>query len=206
MTNQSSSNQTQAFDAISENSHNLKCIVYLRTATSLELGGDGSIQTQDLAIKKRAEENEQFGNMEIVATFTDDGISGSNTSRPWFDKAIAYLQEQNKDIVKVGYFLCTEISKISRPKNIGEGMEMIEKIRKTGACVVSTNENIILKPENEAESTLIASIKFAIAKYEKDCLCARVRNGKLARLHRQTNKDILPVQSSDTEETTWSHA
>jgi hypothetical protein len=49
------------------------------------------------------------------------------------------LQQQNSKNIKIKYFLCTEISRISRSEDIRGTIEMKKKIESTGVSIITTS-------------------------------------------------------------------
>ena len=97
-------------------------IAYCRVSTGEQKKNHG-VQGQLAACKEEAKKE----GLEIDATFYDEAISWKTISRPWLSQCHTFIDEYNKSHKnKIRYLLCTEISRISRPDYIDEGLTIMK--------------------------------------------------------------------------------
>jgi len=103
----------------------LKAIVYARVSTQKQAEKEISIPAQIELAKKFALEN----NIQIIKTFSDEGISGTVSNRPAFQEAIQFCKDNKIDI-----FLVYDTSRFSR--NRIDAAFYKRQLRKYGTEVV----------------------------------------------------------------------
>ena len=83
----------------------LRCYLYTRVSTQMQVDGY-SLDAQQDRLKKEAAHR----SMQVVATFSDEGRSGKNTTgRPQFQEMMRRIQADNAD--RVNYVLVFKLSR-----------------------------------------------------------------------------------------------
>jgi len=102
-------------------------------------------------------------------------------SRKGLLDAIEYLKKENAKYPKVTYFLCTEVSRISRSEDTTQTGELKKRIESSGADIITTYTGRNISSGNVSDS-FITDIDIAIAKSERLRIRERSLNGSKAKL------------------------
>lgn len=127
----------------------------------------------------------------VVKVFTDEAISGAKLTREGINDAIKFLKQQNKNYPKIGYFLCTEISRISRSENIGDTTEMIKEISSTWVNIITTFNGRNVSSTNINDS-FITDIDIIQAKHERLKIRERSMNWTTSKLYNWVRPFSVP--------------
>ena len=115
--------------------------------------------------------------IKIVEEFTDEGISGTILDRKWLESAIRFLEKENGKYTKISHFLCSEFSRIARPDESRDWIELVARIEATWAKIVTTLE---YRDTSTDEGKLMDDIKFSLARYERKKILKRCKNGMVS--------------------------
>ncbi|MES2387816.1 MAG: recombinase family protein [Bacteroidota bacterium] len=102
-------------------------IIYARVSDPKQVEQGDGIESQIDNAERYAERN----NITVLKIFTDEAKTGAKLTREGLLAALAYIKQENRRFPKIGYFLCSEISRLSRSENIGDTTEMVNKISAT---------------------------------------------------------------------------
>ncbi len=135
-------------------------ILYARTSTNRQEKG---LEAQIRALRIFAEQKEIL-NFDI---FSDEGISGSRTSRPGLDQAMALIiQGKYKGIIVYSF------SRFARStKHL---LEALEDFQRLGVSFISLSESI---DTGSAIGKALFTIISAISQLERELISERVKNG-----------------------------
>jgi DNA invertase Pin-like site-specific DNA recombinase len=141
-------------------SENKKVFLYGRVSTDQQTGG---LESQLRALKEYCAMN-KIVDYEI---FTDEGISGTKSSRPALDRMMAAIRN--------GECSCLVVYSFSRfARSVTHLLQGLEELKKHKTCFVSLTERIETEsPIGKAVFVIIG----AIAQLERDLICERVKNG-----------------------------
>lgn len=140
----------------------MKVAIYARVST-----GDQNAETQINEIKKYCE----FKGWTDFSIFVDQGVSGTKTSRPEFDRMIACAAIGDIDIVAVWRF-----DRASRStKHL---LSLLEDFEKWGVDFVSVREQI---DTSTATGKLMFTMVSAFAQFERDVISDRTKAGMRTR-------------------------
>ena len=139
---------------------NRKVFLYGRVSTDQQTGG---LESQVRALKEYCTMN-KITDYEI---FTDEGISGTKSSRPALDRMMA--------AVRNGECSCVVVYSFSRfARSVTHLLVGLEELKKNQTSFVSLTERIETdSPIGKAVFVIIG----AIAQLERDLICERVKNG-----------------------------
>lgn len=87
-----------------------KCVVYTRVSSKTQIQQGNGLQSQEALCKEWAKNH----NVEIVAYFSDWGISGKFDSREGLDNMIDFLIAQNHFFINIDFVLADDLDRISR--------------------------------------------------------------------------------------------
>ena len=137
-----------------------KVFLYGRVSTDQQTGG---LESQVRALKEYCTMN-KITDYEI---FTDEGISGTKSSRPALDRMMA--------AVRNGECSCLVVYSFSRfARSVTHLLVGLEELKKNQTSFVSLTERIETdSPIGKAVFVIIG----AIAQLERDLICERVKNG-----------------------------
>lgn len=137
-----------------------KVFLYGRVSTGQQSGG---LESQIRALKEYCAMN-KITDYEL---FTDDGISGTKSSRPALDRMMA--------AVKNGECSCLVVYSFSRfARSVTHLLQGLEELKRNQPSFVSLTERIETdSPIGKAVFVIIG----AIAQLERDLICERVKNG-----------------------------
>lgn len=150
-----------------------KGIIYLRVSTEQQKKDGHGLENQEANCKRRAKEN----SVEIIGTYRDEWISGSSvTDRKDFLRAIKFLQEQNKKVTNIHYFICDSTSRFSRNHKIEKTYELVWEVQQTGAELVAVSYGGVVDTESEM-GMMQAGFSFLVDSLESKRWQTRVMNG-----------------------------
>ena len=100
-------------------------IIYARVSTDEQKRKWSGIKWQIRDCRERAKRN----NVNIVhEPFYDEAVSWTKLKRKWFNKALEYVKEQNKNTHKIDYFICDSTSRFSRNADLWKNFELIREL------------------------------------------------------------------------------
>ena len=120
--------------SVQERDEHPLAIIYVRVSTERQVTEWNWLKSQEDACRRWASQH----NVSIVKVFSDDGVSWAITSRKWLNDAIRFLQEENKIDKNIHYFLCTEISRISRSESNMASDSLLHTIWDTWVKIYTT--------------------------------------------------------------------
>ena len=132
-------------EKVAEKNRKKKWIIYARVSTEEQKRKGDGIQAQTIDCDKWAERED----VEVVAYFKDEAISGTNLKRAWFLKAIRYVEDANKKWLEIDYFICWATSRFSRSPKLNETFEMAARVEATWAKLVAVGNWGIQDLESE---------------------------------------------------------
>jgi len=102
-------------------------------------------------------------------------------SRKGLLDSIEYLKKENAKYPKVSYFLCTEVSRISRSEDTTQTGDLKKRIESTGVNIITTYTGRNISSLNVNDS-FVTDIDIAVAKSERLRIRERSLNGSKAKL------------------------
>lgn len=153
------------------------CIIYTRVSTAKQLLEGSWLDTQRQACEKFAAENW----LTIVKYFEDKAISWAKLTRPWLDAAIEYLKAENKKEKRIGYFVCTEMSRISRADDVIDSYMKVDEIEDTWVEIRTVNA--VRRTETD-EDEFMNDFNMIKAKYEKKLINKRCHQWQIEKARR----------------------
>ena len=110
----------------------LRCYLYTRVSTQMQVDGYSLDAQQDRLTKEAAHRS-----MQVVATFSDEGKSGKNTTgRPQFQAMMQRIQNGNED--HVDYVLVFKLSRFGRnAADVLNNLQIMQDFGVNLICVVS---------------------------------------------------------------------
>ena len=142
------------------------CVIYTRVSTAKQMSEGSWLDTQRQACEKFAMDNW----LTIVKYFEDKAISWAKLTRPWLDAAIEYLKAENKKEKRIGYFVCTEMSRISRADDVIDSYMKVDEIEDTWVEIKTVNA--VRRTETD-EDEFMNDFNMIKAKYEKKLINKR---------------------------------
>lgn len=139
---------------------NKRVACYARVSTDLQAGG---MESQIRVLKTYCEQN----NITNAEFFTDEGISGTKSSRPALDRMMAAVENDEIEQVVVYSF-----SRFARSTT--HLLNALQIFKKRGVHFISLSEKI---DTNTAIGVAIFSILASIAQLERDLIADRVKIG-----------------------------
>ncbi len=161
-----------------EAKENPTAIIYVRVSDPKQVNEGNGLASQEATCRRRAESK----NITILKVFSDGGKSGADLSRKGLLEAIDYIKRENSKYPKVTYFLCTEISRISRSEDTTQTGDLKKRIESTGVDIMTTNSGRNISSINVNDS-FITDIDIALAKNERLRIRERSLNGSKAKLY-----------------------
>ena len=167
---------------------NPTAIIYVRVSDRQQVNEGNWLESQEKTCRDRAARN----GVKVLELFDDKWISWAKLDREWLEKAIAYLKEKNKNYPQVTYFLCSEISRISRSEDINRSWEMKQKIESTNTQIIlaSSGTNI---SDQSTFTQVNADFQFVMAKSERLQIRDRSVAGTKAKLYGWDRCLAVPV-------------
>ncbi len=156
---------------------NPTAIIYVRVSDQKQVDEGNGLDSQEATCRRWAESKD----IKILKVFSDGGKSGADMSRKGLLDAIDYLKKENGKYPKVTYFLCTEVSRISRSEDTTQTGEIKKRIEWAGVDIITTYTGRNISSLNVSDS-FITDIDIAIAKSERLRIRERSLNGSKAKL------------------------
>lgn len=163
-----------------------KIAIYLRVSTEEQAENpEGSIKNQEQRIRefiKLKNMVEPFG--EVVAVFSDPGVSAKDMNRPGFQRMLTVIQ-----LGEVNLVLVTELSRFSRStKDFAALQEFLEE---HDCKFLSMRENF---DTSGAAGSMVMNLMVSIAEFERRQTAERISHSFLARSKRGLyNGGSLPI-------------
>ena len=126
-------------------------IIYARVSTEEQKKDGNGINAQITDCKNRAKRNE----VEVINIYTDEAISWTDLTRPWFNTAIKFIEQQNKKGNFIEYFICNSTSRFSRSPELWKTFDMVGRVQIAWAKLVSVGNGWVI--ETNTEEWLIQS-------------------------------------------------
>jgi DNA invertase Pin-like site-specific DNA recombinase len=154
-------------------------IIYARVSTEEQKIKGNGISAQITDCKHWAKQND----ITIVREpFIDEAISGTNLKRKNFLEAIRFLEKENKNGVKIDYFICSSTSRFSRSAKINETFDTVARVETTGAKLVAIGNGGI-QDTNSEEGLLTTGFNFLMDAIESKRGQKRVRYGLKGKIY-----------------------
>lgn len=147
----------------------MKAIAYLRVSTDKQAEHGLGLDIQAKAIRDWA----KAGGHKVVATYRDEGVSGSNglDTRPGLQEAFRAVEAGEGDALVV-----YRLDRLAR--KLGSQITWIEQLESKGRAVVSVTEPDVGQDEMR---TLVRQILGAISEYERAVIVRRMQDGRAAK-------------------------
>ena len=133
-----------------------KCVVYTRVSSKTQIQQGNGLQSQEALCREWAKNH----NVEIVAYFSDWGISGKFDSREGLDNMIDFLIAQNHFFINIDFVLADDLDRISR--DVWGWINIKNKIEKEWKAWIQTVKQTI---SNSAEWIFNQNIIMAVKQY-----------------------------------------
>lgn len=154
----------------------MKIIGYARVSTRGQEVNGNSLESQVTLLKKN-------GCQEII----EESYTGTKTDRPKFKELIGKLQDGDTLVV-------TKLDRFAR--STIQGCTIVEELINKGVKVNILNMGIL---DNTPSSTLIRTIFFAFAQFERDMIVERTQEGKAIAKTKTGFKEGRPKEYTDTQ-------
>ncbi len=166
----------KSFKESKVNPKGFRIAIYTRVSTEEQAENpEGSIKNQEERLREYVKLKnmvEPFG--EVVAVFSDPGISAKNMNRPSFQKMLKAIECREIDLV-----LVTELSRFSRStKDFAILQEFLEE---HGCKFMSIRENF---DTSGAAGSMVLNLMASIAEFERRQTAERISHSFLARAKR----------------------
>lgn len=152
---------------------------YCRISSDIQARDSHWLEAQYGACKEYASQNW----MNILSFFQDEAISWSIMDRRGLKEAEDYVKKKNKTPWEqnIKYLLCTEISRLSRPEFVYEGIEIISRFLRLWLTIIDVFSWQTINRENDMEM-ILAVLKMSQAKSERENIINRTKNWAMQRL------------------------
>jgi len=160
-----------------EAKENPTAIIYARVSDQKQVDEWNGLESQEATCRRWADSK----NIKILKVFFDGWKSGIDMNRRGLLDSIEYLKKENKKYLKIQYFLCTEVSRISRSEDTSQTEDLKKRIESTGVDIITTYTGRNISSLNVNDS-FITDIDIAIAKSERLRIRERSLNGAKAKL------------------------
>ncbi len=149
------------------NSDKVKCYIYTRVSTALQVDGF-SLDAQRETMRKYAD----FQNMEIVREYSDEGHSGKNIrGRQEFVRMLNDI-EDGKD--EVSFVLVFKLSRFGR--NAADVLSSLQLMQDYGVNLICVEDNI---DSSKEAGKLLISIIAAVAEMERENIRVQTMAGRM---------------------------
>ncbi len=167
---------TKNKSSVKTKSQGFRISIYTRVSTEEQAENpEGSIKNQEMRLReyvKLKNMMEPFG--EIVAVFSDPGVSAKDMNRPGFQRMLKAIERGEVDLV-----LVTELSRFSRStKDFANLQDFLED---HGCKFMSIRENF---DTSGAVGSMVLSLMASIAEFERRQTAERISHSFLARAKR----------------------
>lgn len=150
-----------------------KCVIYTRVSSKTQMQQGNGLKSQEALCREWAKNH----NVEIVACFSDGGVSGKFDSREGLDNMLDFLIAQNHFLINIDFVLADDLDRISR--DVGGWLTIKNKIEKDGKATIQTVKQTI---SNSAEWIFNQNIIMAVKQYERENNARRVKDRKRGRM------------------------
>ena len=106
---------------------NPTAIIYTRVSDQKQVSDWNGLDSQE----KKCRDWAKSQWIRIVEVFQDWWVSWAVMNRDWLEAAIQFLKEKNKDKPTINYFICSELSRISRSESRNDTDTIIKRIEDT---------------------------------------------------------------------------
>lgn len=157
-------------------SQGFRISIYTRVSTEEQAENpEGSIKNQEMRLReyvKLKNMMEPFG--EIVAVFSDPGVSAKDMNRPGFQRMLKSIERREVDLV-----LVTELSRFSRSTKDFANLQVF--LEDNNCKFMSIRENF---DTSGAAGSMVLSLMASIAEFERRQTAERISHSFLARAKR----------------------
>jgi DNA invertase Pin-like site-specific DNA recombinase len=151
-TRRRSTRKTRTADAAGQ------AIAYVRVSTAEQATSGHGLAAQRHAVEREAARR----GLDLVATYSDEGISGTKTSRPGLDAALAHAERCGVTLI------VPALSRLARSTRLA--LATIDRLDAAGAPLISCSEQIdTAGPCGRMITTMLA----AVAQLERDMIAER---------------------------------
>lgn len=152
--------------------HRRRAVAYLRVSTDRQAEEGLGLEVQADAIKEWA----KASNTRVVATFADEGVSGSNglDSREALPEALSTVRSGAADGLVV-----YRLDRLARDLIVQE--TLLAEVRRLGGEVYSTSAaeaGYLTDDPDDPSRKLIRQVLGAVAEYERSMIALRLRSGR----------------------------
>ena len=172
--------QSRSFDApqiiapVGSNSRNW--ILYLRVSSDKQQKQWHGMESQEDVCTKRAKDNW----INILKIFRDEAISWVKEDRIWFVDSLKFIDTCQKQWQWIDFYICTEISRITRPEYLLEWVAIVSRIIERNMQLVDAISNQIISKEDDLQ-ILFSMFKVLEAKNERKKIKERTTNWRISR-------------------------
>ncbi len=148
------------------NKKHLKCYIYTRVSTSMQVDGY-SLDAQRDKLKKYAE----FQEMPIVGEYSDEGKSGKSVEgRPQFMQMLRDIEEDRDD---VDFVLVFKLSRFGR--NASDVLSSLQRMQDFGVNLICVEDGI---DSSKDAGKLMISVLSAVAEIERENILVQTMEGR----------------------------
>ena len=145
----------------------LRCYLYTRVSTQMQVDGYSLDAQQDRLTKEAAHRS-----MQVVATFSDEGKSGKNTTgRPQFQAMMQRIQNGNED--HVDYVLVFKLSRFGR--NAADVLNNLQIMQDFGVNLICVEDGI---DSASAAGKILFPVLAGVAELERENIQAQTMAGR----------------------------
>ena len=145
----------------------IRCYLYTRVSTQMQVDGY-SLDAQQDRLKKEAAHR----SMQVVATFSDEGRSGKNTTgRPQFQEMMRRIQADNAD--RVNYVLVFKLSRFGR--NAADVLNNLQIMQDFGVNLICVEDGI---DSASAAGKILFPVLAGVAELERENIQAQTMAGR----------------------------
>ena len=157
---------------------NPTAIIYTRVSDQKQVSDWNGLDSQE----KKCRDWAKSQWIRIVEVFQDWWVSWAVMNRDWLEAAIQFLKEKNKDKPTINYFICSELSRISRSESRNDTDTIIKRIEDTKVEIylASTWSNISKKWIADIMNT---DLQIMMAKTERLQIRERSMAGSISKLY-----------------------
>ncbi len=145
-----------------------KCAIYTRVSTEEQAENpEGSIKNQELRLREYVKLKGMVGPFgEVVAVFSDPGVSAKDMNRPGFQKMLRAVERREINLI-----LVTELSRFTRSM---KDFSLLQEFMNRNSCeFLSLRENF---DSSSATGSLVMSIMATLAEFERKQTAERISN------------------------------
>ncbi len=153
--------------------------VYARVSTK-----EQSVETQLMAIKDYCERN----SLEVYKEYSDEGISGTKSSRPQLDALLHDMRARKFDTI-----VCYKLDRLGR--SLSNLLQLLQEFKNRGIRLISVTDGLDTSNDNPM-SRAFWQLLGVFAELEREIIVARVNDG-LARAKKNGKQLGRPTGSRD---------